>query len=400
MINAYKDLYAGVSSTLRGAFTDDNYLYVLTSAPDFRKYNLQTLEQVNSNLTVSSTPKGIALIYGATGAAVFESSAVDFIDLNTNARTQVTTGASSTRSDNMYSQHIATIPASGFGISTRGTNGTVQAINGVNGTVSSLTVGGLTGAQATCVTVRPETNTFFIGSNDGKVHEINSSGATLRTLTLATTPNVGSAPIRHVVGISYCNPYLAILENGGAFYLYNYTASSYSYTGILESGNSSLANTNCSVFCTAASGTAYYGKGNTGLVGQSFCEVFFNANQPVFLPYYNETTAAMTVSAVSAANNRAFMATTLALNGVLPFREFTGGPFNQVQVNTRVQDSGTDVAARIIRIRDSGIGRTCVELDQNIPSLSTPLPATEGHNYIEIAIVSGPEKMDIREFQA
>ena len=65
--------------------------------------------------------------------------------------------------------------------------------------------------------------------------------------------------------------------------------------------------------------------------------------------------------------------------------------------STRFQDPvGVDVASRCIRIRDEGIGRTTIEIDQNVSSGAQPVNATSDRQYIELNFYSG--NWDIREF--
>lgn len=398
-LEVYKDLYYTVAGTMNGCVSNGTTLLVLTSTPTLYKHDLSTL-LMQASATLTGTPAGVALLGSSMASAVVVnsgSSRVDFVDINTLGLTGVTTGAATVSSTSTFSQNVASFPASGFALSTRSTNGTLQAINGNTRQVSSLTVTGLSGTQASCIVARTGGSTFFVGTKNGKVIETNTSGATISTLTLPTTPNVGTAPTNQVSGLSYFNNKLLIQVEAGNRYLYNFSASAYLPTTV---GCDAFGTSNYSPLCESASGTTLAGRSqtNTGIMG--VMDIFFDAPQSVITTRYNETGTRCTFTALDASSNKAISSSSDAGNSNLPLRTMTAGPFNRVSVETRVQDSGTDVAARILRVRDEGIGKTCVESDQNISAFTTLLPATEGHNYIEVSVTSGPEKMDAREFQA
>ncbi len=398
-LEVYKDLYYPAAGTINGAISNGTHLLVTTSTPTIFKHNLSTL-QLLASAAGTGTPAGIALLGTALASAVVVNSGsarVDFVDINSMGLTGVTTGAATVSSTSTFSQNVASFPASGFALATRSSNGTLTAINGNTRQVSSLTVGGLSGTQASCITPRDGHNTFLVGTKNGKVIETNTSGATIWSLTLPTTPNVGTAPTNQISGLSYFNEKLLIQVETGARYLYSMSASSYLNSTV---GTDAFGTSNWSPMCESASGVTLVGRAqtNTGLMAAS--EVFFDANQIITEQRYNETGTRATVTWIDKSTNTAMISSSDAGNSNLPFRTMTGGPYNRVSVETRVQDSGTDVGARILRIRDDGIGSTCIEVDQNISAFTTLLPCTEGHNYIEISVLSGPEKLDAREFQA
>lgn len=398
-LEVYKDVYYTAAGTINGAISNGASLLVTTSTPTLYKHDLTTL-QMQASATPTGTPAGMALLGSALASAVIVNSGsarVDFVDIASLGLTGVTTGAATVSSTSTYSQNVASFPASGFALATRSSNGTMTAINGNTRQVSSLTITGLSGTQASCVVARTGGSTFFVGTKNGKVIETNDSGATVSTLTLPTTPNVGTTPTNQVSALSYFNNKLLIQVECGNRYLYDYGTASYLHT---VPGADAFGTSNYSPLCESASGFTLAGRSqtNTGLMGAM--EVFFDAQQQVTTTRYNETGTRANLTWLDASTNKAIISSSDAGNSNLPLRTMTAGPFNRVSVETRVQDSGTDVAARIIRIRDEGIGRTCVDLDQNISAFTTSLPALEGHNYIEISVLSGPEKLDAREFQA
>lgn len=398
-LEVFKDIYYTVAGTINGVVSNGAHIITATSTPTAYKHDINTLQMVASG-GLTGTPAGIALLGASLASAVVVnsgSSRVDFIDIGTMGVTGVTTGAATVSSTSTYSQNVASFPASGFALATRSTNGTLTAINGNTRQVSSLTVSGLSGTQASCVVPRLDSTTFFVGTKNGKIVETNTSGATVQTITLPTTPNVGSAPTTIVSGLSYFNNRLLIQTDSGPQYLYNLNTSSYD---MVTMGSDAFGTSNYGPLCQSASGFTLLGRGQTNTGVNACMEVFFDSPQITTVLRYNETSGRTVGTWIDSTLNRGVTVSNDAGNGALPLRTMEAGPYNKVSVETRVQDSGTDIAARILRIRDDGIGRTCVELDQNISAFQTFLPATDGHNYIEIAITSGPEKMDAREFQA
>lgn len=394
--------------TLRGTINDtsgarfvdavsrDGTLYVATTQPKYLAFNLSTLQLMASSTTLVS-PSGIALVNAASAVVTSStSSAVDRVELATGYRTQVTTGASTTVS-NTISQQVAAQGTTA--ISTRSTTGTVQKIDASTAgmTVSSVAVAALTGQTARCVIPKTGTSNFFIGTSDGKIHEINDTGFTFRTITFPNTPNV-STPTFHVGSLSYYDPYILATTTHGAAYLYNLSASSIQSVQMVGTADSS--NVTCPL-SQNASGMCLMGRALAP--GNSYAdvtEVLFEKGYITFpSTFFNEINVAYNNVGLDINTSICWIQANTT-TGNYQLRTFDLIPNNKIQVETAIQKpQGTYVGGNIIRIRDDGIGRTVVELDQAIGAAPVLLPAAEGHNYIEISRTSDPE-LDVRQFLA
>lgn len=398
MLSLRATLNDGTGARYVDAQAANGLLYTITTQPRFRAYNLSTLQEMASSTTLVSTPSGIALLSGGASAVVTSSgsSQVDLVQLATGYRTLVTSGANTTVS-NVISQQVA--PGLGDkAVSTRATTGTVQRIDASPSvmTVTSVTVGALSGQTARCI-IPTGDGRYFIGTSDGKIHTINDTGFTYQTVTLPNTPNV-SAPTFHVASLSYYDPYILATTTQGMAYLWNYSSSAIVSTQMVGTCDSS--NVTCPLSMNA-SGMAIMGRSLAP--GNSYAdivEVYFEKGAITFpSTFFNEINIAFNNVGLDPSTWICWeQANTTTANYQL--RTFDITPNNKIQVETAIQKpQGTYVGGDIIRIRDDGIGRTVVESDQTIGASATLIPATEGHNYIEIAITTTPE-FDVRQFLA
>lgn len=394
MLTPREDLYTTGSVRYVDACTNGTSLLGVTSTPDFRKYDIYTLNQSNTSLTVLSTPSGICLATAAT--AVITSSGVaqvDLIDINTNARTNISSGSVTTYT-NSSGQQVDAQPSTGMAVSTRNSNGSVQVINANTGTATTVSPSGLSGAQASCILARPATSSFLCGTNNGKVIEIDTGGSTYKTITLPTTPNVGTAPVQVVSGLAMSGDRLAVVTHFGILYIYQYSTSTLIYSGIVNGGDST---SQMSTLARSSSGTTLIGHGETpSFVPTAITEMFFDATQPNFeSTFYNELNGSIPAVGMDPTTNITWLVFNSTGN-FITLRTFNGPSVNKVSDTTRIQSSGVDVTGRILRIRDAGIGRSCIELDNNVTAGVNSLTVTDNTNYIELALTSAPEKGDIR----
>lgn len=394
MLTNPKDLFTSGSIRFVDAITNGTSLLTITSQPDFRKYDLTSLNQTNTSLSIVASPGGITLITQSTAVVVSSTtSQVDFIDINTNAKTAVTTGAT-TCWVNSQSGQVAGNTSTGIAIATKSTTGSVQKITSGQ-VLSSLSPTGLSGANATFIITKGDN--FLLGTSNGKVIEIDSSGTVAQTITLPTTPNVGTTPTPVVSGLSYYSPNLAVATQHGLLYVYEYGSSTLIYTGIIDSANSSNAGT---TLCTSISGYTVLGRSTAPTnITEAISEFYFSNNSPIIeSTYYNDSNSQITGVGLDI-NNKSWSIYNTSSN-FLQLRTHDVGPLEHTLVETRAQDpAGSDITARIIRIRGD-IGKSCVDLDSSITT-TTNLDAVNGHPYFELAIKSGsPDKYDFREFMA
>lgn len=398
MLNLRATLNDGTGARYVDAQAANGLLYTITTQPRFRAYNLSTLQEMASSTALVSTPSGLALLSGGASAVVTSSgsSQVDLVQLSTGYRTLVTTGANTTVS-NVINQQVAP-GLSNKAVSTRATTGTVQRIDASPSvmTVTSVTVAALSGQTARCI-IPTGDGRYFIGTSDGKIHTINDTGFTYQTITLPNTPNV-STPTFHVASLSYYDPYILATTTQGMAYLWNYSSSAIVSTQMV--GTCDYSNVTCPLSMNA-SGMAVMGRSLTpGNSWSDISEVYFEKGAITFPSvFFNEINLAYNNVGLDPSTWICWeQANTTTANYQL--RTFDITPNNKIQVETAIQKpQGTYVGGDIIRIRDDGIGRTVVESDQTIGASATLIPASEGHNYIEIAITTTPE-FDVRQFLA
>lgn len=373
-------------------------LYAITSTPDFRVYDPTTGAQTNTTLSVVAGSRHICLVAPGCGAIFSAStSQVDFVELTTQAKTSVTTGAVNTNSG-IQGQQCAGNPSTHIAICTRSVSGSVGKADysGSAPTCSTLSPASLSGKTATSVITK--NNNFLIGTDSGIVYEMDSSGTIVTTLTLPKTNNVGTAPTIYVHGLSYSDPYLAITTSSGFLYVYNFSTTTLLWQGLAPMPTSTTTGT---PLCAAACGTAIIGHGSsTSTNGIGIGEFYFGSGVGSYEAVaFNEVNTQLTFVGVDPISKKAWTSNNNTSNFLQSriFNITTGYTTETTEIQNPV---GTQVTGRIIRLRDPGVGKASVEVDQNIAAASTAVKCTDDHNYIEISLAGGTEKDDIREFKA
>jgi hypothetical protein len=396
-LSLYHDINCN-TGTFYCAFSDVNYIYAANNNDEFRIYNWSG-QQVNPTLAVANLPYAICLLAPAS-AIVNYSGGIMYVDVATNQKTNVTTNYL-----NVFNYPAGQLMAGDIvnkiAIATSGTNGKVLKVNS-NFTLTQLSPTGITSAQAASIIFRPDTSTFIMGTNNGKIVEIDSSGNTLKSISLPTDTYI-TAPTIVVTGLTYYGDVLSCVTGHGSIYTYQYS------TGTLISRNqttnrgSSSPTTPC--FSDSASGTFLisHGGGQPSNATTGLTECFAASGHLIFLPTMNESVNPFIQAQIEPINSRAWGITgnSGASFGV-ELRLYNITSVQKTSEASRSQNPlGTDVSTRVIRIRDEGIGRSIVEVDQTLPSGSQPLICTDNRNYIEISLIPGsPEQWDIREFTA
>lgn len=384
--------FPAAANSFKDACTSGNRLYVVTGVSDLRSYNLSTLAlNYIAPLSVSLTGTGITMVNTATACISYSSANVDFVNVNTGQRTNITTNTAATTSI-AYGQQIAGNINTGFAMATKVSG--VTFINSITQAASSLNPSSIfTGQNSNVIVVRPTTNTWLVGSSKGQIYEINAQGALVQTLNLPIT-STSTAATTQVVGISYASPNMACTTDRGELFVYNWTTQTLIYRVLLGGWDGTAG----ALLCPAASGTCLIGRGITTTINE-IGELYFETCDPTIGQiFWNESNANTRAIGFEPSMNIAWSIQNAS--NFMQIRTYNMSPTAKVNVETRFQDPpGTDVAARILRLRDDGIGMLSVESDTNIPSTVTNIPATDGKNYIEIGIEGGT-KFDIREFTA
>ena len=399
MINSVQGLVYDSSTAPADAVMDDNNIYYVTGQASFKKFDQATLTNTLNVIASSFTGTGVALFNSSSAVMVFSSANTYIINTSTGAFTNITTNAAATQRNNAM-QQVATNQTTLLGIATKSTTGSVTLINANNSTCTSLTVSTLSGVNATCVIPKTGTSNFFIGSSDGKVHEIDTSGTVIKSLTLPVTNRYGGALTSLQVGsMSYYNNYLLVADTGGIVRLYDWSGG----PTLLDQYFCTAWNLNQTIMLSnAASGTCYMTTPQANnLYNHAIHEVYFEKGEILvescWTGMFNSTTLVGTTQ-----NNSGKMAMiTTGTTSPCAMRVFNVTSPVKVNVLTRAQDPvSLDVPARVIRIRDAGIGRTFCESDITISAGASSYPCTADRNYIELALLTSPNKYDIREFKS
>ena len=406
MLSRPVDIASNVSYTYFDAVIKGTELHVVASAGGanvhYKRYTAATGEQLNTDVQVVSGVAGITFINSATAVIVSSSTnQVDFVDTVNNIKTLGVTTNANTVYSNTYGPQVAGNTSTGVAIATRNSNNSVTKI--VNGSCSVLSPSILSGNQASVVTVMQsssgDTPNFLIGTNNGKIFEMDASGNVIKSITLPTTPNTGSAPTNETVtGIAHSPPYLLATSSFGTLYHYNYNTSTMLNRYPITFGGSNSPNIG-SCLSNGSSGFAIMGQvANTSDMVLS--GIFFDTLTPTFQSYVDMDNSSQVVKNIRIDANTKTVA--VVYSGVsLPasIRTYLYSGSRKKTETTEIQDPpGARISGRIIRIRDDGIGRAVIEVDQTISAAEESLLCTEGKDYIEIAVNDAVDKWDIREF--
>lgn len=370
-----------------------NEVVVVNNSDQIKRYSLDTLQQNGSTLSTTSSIATVTM--ASTNRAVVAASSgstVQMIDLSTDAITNLTSANA--------------VPVSGKGQQSAGnlnnsiamicssTSGNLMKVDvSGSGSLSILNPASLSGTTARSVIVKD--SNWIMGTANGKVVEIDSSGATIQSITLPTTPNSGSAPSQVVTGLTYdsISDRLCATTSAGILYVYDYGSSTLLnkiWVGIAGSANKGT------IMCDSASGVALIcPNGVTHPNAVQTVSEFHFATQPVVADtFFNAYSVDIVAGGINSNLNRAWIAF-----GTSVLRVLNITPQDNIAVETRIQNSGADVAGRIIRLRRYRKGCYIVESDQNVSSGAVNIGSKRGETYIEVAINSDSgEVADIRSF--
>jgi hypothetical protein len=386
-----------------GVCASGNNIYTVTSEPKFRQYEFTYLTQTASSTAnlLGSTPSDITLIAPTTACISYSgSNRFDLICLTTYATAGITTGAAATNGSTTTHQQCAGNPATGFALATDNTAGKIQLINSANNTCLPVTPsGGSWGTDtAYCVIVKPDSNTWLVGTNKGKIYEISSAGAILNTIVLPSSAVVAPSsliPTVQVQTLSYCPTTSAVcaITQNGPMYVYTWP------TAVPVSSYISIASK--PVLCQSSSGTAILGNAagdGFGLIS----EIYFEQGYPVFSSQIGiENSGGCYTVGLENTFNYAWSSNSTT-NTYPALRIYNITSSQKTTVPSASQNPpGSYVNQRIIRFRDDGIGTACVEYDAYMVSAGPiNLPCTNDRNYIELGINQAGTEWDIREFTA
>src|SRR5690606_26301245 len=162
------------SDAIYDATADNDYLYAVNQEPSFKKYDLKTAG-LEYTVSLTSSAVAIALINEASAVVGYTGSQnrYDFIELSSGHISSVTGQTYSIRSTGQ-AQQMAGDKVNEVVIITTNTN-TVRKVLG-DQTSSNLTISEMSGSRANVVIAEEASGTFFLGTNDGKIYNIDSTG--------------------------------------------------------------------------------------------------------------------------------------------------------------------------------------------------------------------------------
>lgn len=378
----------GSNSVSFGLAYSGNY-YIITSQPRIRMYSQNTFENTKVSQNITSGAQGICLINSASAVLGHNSASVTYMELSSLHTTSVTSGAVSVPTG--FGQVMAGNITNGEVIMGRTSSGGVIKATTAPA-LTALTPSALSGAVVN--TVISKGSNWILGTNNGKIMEMDSSGTVSTNITVPTTPAI-STPTPQIIGLSYYNDKLLALTDLGLMFLYTWSTSTLldtQYVGYSIAGSSS------SCLCDLGSGSVAMSCNPNGGSGGLLQEIYYESGKiliedSLVLPNapksitYDPTTSFIGVNGSSSAF------TTCSSAKV--------SKTDKIQVTTRLQDpAGLDIPGRVIRLRKAKVGSSVVENDTVTSTGPQTINATDSRSYLEIAVRSSPEKFDIREFDA
>lgn len=387
-----------MAATCNSSCIDETYLYTVDSANSWAKWDIESGRLIDQSVgTMVAGNAGMALITAATGIIVSSTnSSVTFIDINTKQIQTISSGASTVRTPGP--QQVSANKVTNIALATKSSTNSLMKINIGPNTVSSISPA-FGGAFAHCVLADEVSGVWFVGTEDGKVHEVTAGGTINKTITIPLTPNAGTSPTTYVTGLAFKDPYLLVATLHGVIYYYHYWTGAILYKINDPENNDTTHGTS---FSEVKNGLVVVSPtfASTGQGGFPFKLLCMNSKKPVIDSTYwvdNEALSA-TPRMIHINSTRAVINNSTNSSGPRFFTmKFDKSELTSLSTRAEYPE-GVLQAARIIRVRGT-IGNKIVESDVDIPAADTSVPIYNNRNYTEIALISpgGTEKIDIRE---
>lgn len=406
-LNVRGDIYNDpTQTTTLGACASGTNFLIVTAEPRIRRFSITptSMQQTASSAILAGTsPTDLVLMAPATAVVSYTGFArVDLYDINTFATTGISTNV--TTANKNAPQQIAGIPALGLALETSGTGGRLTLISLTCAAALNPTV--LSGKLADCIIPRLDANTWLIGTNDGRIIEMNSSATALTTVSLPSAPFI-TTPTIGVQSLAYYNSVVLASTDSGIMYAISWPSGNIISESLVSVGQSSAT-----TISNAVSGVVLVSNNGSPPTYKGIQELYFdNPNSPIpgqdGCTFWEANVGCQVLGIEPTAQLYAWACSTS--NTFIPNRIYTITSPQKVLVSTEIQNPiGNDVAARIIRLRDDNdIGNATVEIDQTVPPGIVSLQCTANRNYIELClfgnVVNGNPPYtgwDIREMQS
>lgn len=219
------------SASIQNGCTDElnnQVLIVESTGPSLRKYDLNTVAQVGSNITCLSSPSAVCLINSASAVITTSSgSSVDFIELSTNYRVNVT-GAVSV-SNSTTRQCLAADPTNAVALAITGTAKRLMRINGSTYNTTNIDNIEVVGSSIFQCIILKSPGRWIVGTNLGEIVEVDSTGKVYDRM-FVTVENYfnresdsGTILDTSVLGLAYDTGLLTVSTGHGLTLLYDWS---------------------------------------------------------------------------------------------------------------------------------------------------------------------------------
>lgn len=387
-LNARGDIYTDpTTSSFKGACANGSAFTIVTSEPRFRRYSILpgslTATASSASLT-GSTPTDLVFISGATAVCSYQGSTrVDFVDTGSTGSSLIISGIATnvTAANRAAPQQIAGNTTLGLAVETSGTSGRLTFITLT--CAAAVNPAFLSGKTANCIISRPDTGTFIVGTNDGKIHEFNSSTTLLTTVHTPSAPSFGS-PTIGIQALAYYNNYLLAATDSGLLFTYNWSTKALISTTVNmvgAAGFSTLSNSVSGI--VLMSNNTPFTQNYKGIM-----ELYIDNPTTPNIDSTNFLEANVGVNVLGIEPSGLYAWAFSTSSSFIPGRIFFITSPAKVGVQTESMNPlGNDVGYRIIRIRDANdIGNAVVEVDQQFGPGATNITVTNSRNYIEVCL--------------
>lgn len=261
--------------------------------------------------------------------------------------------------------------------------------------VGLVTVSALSGAKGVCIKHRPGTSNFIVGGDNGKVIEVDFTGAVISSVTLPTTPNSGTVPSRQVANVAVSedgNDVFVSTQEGTVFH-YDWTGPTLLTTTTMATSGTVTQNMIMSDFCNNLVIRAVEGVSTS----QPTISLMHGATElTTDVAVVGKTATIVNVHLTTSGYGAVVTTTKLLIFKVLGLASSN--------VTTRAQyPAGVDAAQRIIRLAKSNDGRFILDNDSSQASGSQTVSATfTDCEYYELSLIGTPgvnEVDDVRNFK-
>lgn len=368
-----------------GCTDETNNLVVVceTTEPSVRKYDLTSGVQSGVDMVTLASPAAICMMGASAIVASTTVSTVDFIEVTTGRRQNVSGGSTVTYT--AKGQQSAADASLKIAFIASSTSRTITKVDGTAFTATQVTFP--IGANFDVRTViLKSAGRWLCGTEDGKVIEIDSTPNVIDSLVLDSGPRTGASVGQssaykgmEVKYMSFSDNILLVATNDMSLSAYDWSTKTLIWQIMAGRDSSNSGN-----FCLSngASGVCVIGKGFSLQDGtQSIAEFDMTCQTGIVRdqPLYLDTVDPVIASGINTTNGKAWC----LQNNAQRIRFFSVTPRSTTTRTVTVQVSGLDVNARLIIIDDTNQLAPMIILDTYMKSPGNYRVPT-GKNIIEI----------------